>query len=80
MRICYHCEICGADIADIDVAYVDEAKLGFDCLTPQERRAIIDIDMPANTMHVQSLCDSCAGRLGFGDEPEQRPAAGYSVH
>lgn len=79
MKICYHCELCGTDIDAIDVAYVDEAKLGFDCLTAQERRAIIDVDAPANTMHVKSLCDTCAAQLGFGDEPQ--PAAGtYTVH
>lgn len=80
MKISYHCEICGADIAEINVAYVDEAKLGFDCLTTQERRAIIDVDTLADTMHVKSLCDACAERLGFEEEPRQQAAGGYTVH
>lgn len=68
MKIYYHCEMCGIDIAMLDVEHVDEAKLGFDCLTSEERKDIIDVDDLANTMHVKSLCDDCAELLGLKRE------------
>lgn len=64
MRICYHCERCGTDIAALEVASIDEHKLGFDCLTRDEREDIISMDMNADTMHVKSLCDQCAAEPG----------------
>lgn len=72
MKLCYHCEICGSDIATLDVEYVDDVKFGFDCLTGDERKAIIDVDTLANTMHVNSLCDHCITELGLDDS---EPAA-----
>lgn len=68
MKIFYHCELCGADIATLDVEYVDEMKLGFDCLTGDERAAIINMDTFANAMHVKSLCDRCIAQLGLDEE------------
>lgn len=79
MKICYHCELCGSDIAMLDVEYVDETKFGFDRLTPEEREAIIDMDTLANTMHVKSLCDSCVAELGL-DEAEPREAVQMRSH
>ena len=71
MKILYHCEICGADIAEIDMDWVDEAKLGFDCLTGDERKAIISINASADTMDVQSLCDACIKELGLEQSNEE---------
>ncbi|WIW71320.1 anti-sigma-F factor Fin [Anaerosinus gibii] len=71
MKICYHCEICGADIDEIELAVVDEKKLGFDCLTGDERKAIISVDTLSDTMDVQSLCDACIKELGLDDVQDQ---------
>ncbi|MDF2565340.1 MAG: putative protein family YabK [Massilibacillus sp.] len=68
MKIYYHCEMCGIDIAVLDVEHVDEVKLGFNCLTSDERKDIIEVDDLRNTMHVKSLCDDCAERLGLNRE------------
>ncbi|WP_110953643.1 anti-sigma-F factor Fin [Anaerosinus massiliensis] len=68
MKIYYHCELCGAAIGMLDMEYVDEVKLGFDCLTSEERQDIIEVDHFANTMHVKSLCDDCVKRLGLDRE------------
>lgn len=73
MKINYHCELCGSEIAMLDVEYVDETKFGFDCLTGDERKAIIDVDTFANTMHVKSLCDHCIGELGLDEAETELP-------
>lgn len=65
MKICYHCDVCGADIADLDMAEVDEAKLGFDCLTGEERQDIINFDPVSGTMHVKTFCDACVTKFGL---------------
>lgn len=58
MKIHYYCERCGVEIAEIDVPY-DEAKLGFDCLTSEERKDIINKDLNGDALHVKTVCDSC---------------------
>lgn len=67
MKINYHCEMCGVAIAAIDVPY-DEVKLGFDCLTSEERKDIISMDYQEDTLHVKALCDSCI--VGIDDEAD----------
>lgn len=70
MKIYYHCSCCGESIAELDLEQVDEAKLGFDCLTGDERQDIIKTDPSSNTMYVKSLCDSCIEVLGLDDEQQ----------
>ncbi|MEN6567325.1 MAG: anti-sigma-F factor Fin [Veillonellales bacterium] len=69
MKIHYTCECCGAPIDTLEVERVDEARLGFDCLTGEERRDIIKVDSLTNTIYVQSLCDACIEELGLTEEP-----------
>lgn len=80
MKIQYHCERCGVEIDEIDVNYVDEAKLGFDCLTSEERKAIIKIDNSSNTMYVQSLCDRCIVELGLDRASNVSLDNEYRIH
>jgi hypothetical protein len=68
MKIYYTCESCGAPIDMIEVAKVDEAKFGFDCLTAEERAEMIQFDALNNSLHVQSLCDACIETLGLNPE------------
>ena len=68
MRIFYTCEHCGKAVDMIEVDQIDEEKLGFDCLTPEERQDIIKIDPVSDTMHVHSLCDECIESLGVANE------------
>ncbi|MPN43213.1 hypothetical protein SDC9_190772 [bioreactor metagenome] len=70
MKISYHCGCCGESIAEIKVDQVDEVKLGFDCLTGDERQDIIKADPVTDTMYVKSLCDSCIEVLGLADEQQ----------
>ena len=65
MKICYHCDVCGADIADLEMEEIDEKRLGFDCLTGEERRDIIEFDPSTDIMHVKTFCDVCVERLGL---------------
>ena len=68
MRIFYTCAYCAAPIDILEVQQVEETKLGFDCLTEEERRDIIKIDNNANAMYVNSLCDDCIQALGLADD------------
>ncbi|MDD4600292.1 hypothetical protein SDC9_22930 [bioreactor metagenome] len=68
MKIYYTCEYCGSHIDMIEVDMVDEIRLGFDCLTGEERQDIIRTDDLNNSMYVKSLCDCCIETLGISDE------------
>lgn len=65
MKICYFCEVCGTDFADLEMTEIDEARLGFDCLTEEERQDIISLDPVSGTMHVKTFCDACVARFGL---------------
>jgi len=65
MRIYYTCDKCGDPIDSIEVDTVDEAKLGFDCLSADERQDLIRFDASAGSLHVRSLCDTCIEALGL---------------
>ena len=67
MKIHYHCEQCGQSIDSIDVQ-LDEAKLGFDVLTDEERSQLLYHDPLTNSMYVQSICDDCIESMGMMDE------------
>lgn len=68
MKIYYTCEYCQTPIGCVEVDQVDEEKFGFAALTPEEREDIIKIDVSANCMYVQSLCDDCITALGLNDD------------
>lgn len=68
MKIYYTCECCGSPIDTLEVDRLDEERLGFDCLTEEERRDIIRIDSLTDSMYVQSLCDACIEELGLAEE------------
>ena len=63
MKIYYNCEYCGEAIDMIEMDQIDEVKLGFDCLTAEERQDIIKTDLKDNVMYVSSLCDECIASL-----------------
>lgn len=68
MKIHYHCEQCGQAIDTLEVEQVDEAKLGFDALSSDERQQLIYHDALTNALYVQSLCDLCIESLGLENE------------
>ena len=65
MKLHYFCDYCSAEIDILEVNEVDEAKLGFDCLTAEERQDIIKLDASGQIMYVKALCDSCIAILGL---------------
>lgn len=66
MRVHYHCDRCGYPVAQLELDAIDEAKLGLDCLTAEERGDIIAVD-EAGTMHIKTLCDRCIDGLGLSE-------------
>ncbi len=77
MKIYYNCEYCGEAIDMIEMDQIDEIKLGFDCLTAEERQDIIKTDLKGNVMYVSSLCDECIASLGLADEGESGQGKNY---
>lgn len=59
MRVRYICDLCGAMVSDLNLEVLDEQKLGFTTLTPEERADIIRAD-GAGGLIVSSICDDCA--------------------
>lgn len=53
-------------MADLDLDYLDEQRLGFAALTPEERADIISCDSLTGVVTVKSVCDDCVtgGELG----------------
>lgn len=79
MKIYYTCEYCGDHIDILETEEIDEAQLGFDCLTEEERQDIIKIDKTTGTMYVYALCDNCIQLLGLANkQPGVSP--GIYVH
>lgn len=75
MKISYRCNSCGDHIDTLEVDELDEAKFGFDTLTPEERQDLIKIDPVTNTIQVNSICDSCIEAWGLTDNT---PSSGQS--
>ena len=63
MKIRYICENCNSTVSELEMPAIDEEKLGFNVLTPEERREIIKFDEGTGTMTVNSLCDDCIEAL-----------------
>jgi len=79
VKIHYICDCCGEPIDTLELDDIDEVKLGFDCLSGDERRDMISFDAVANAMHVQSLCDICIEAMGLAD-PGYAPGGVRYIH
>ncbi|MGA8942993.1 MAG: anti-sigma-F factor Fin family protein [Thermoactinomyces sp.] len=58
MAIRYICRHCQKSIGTIDSPLVTESQLGFDQLTPEERKDIITSDIDGNRV-VRVTCETC---------------------
>lgn len=58
MAINYVCRYCKTPLGQLDQAMLDEEQLGFNTLTPEERKDIITYDQDGN-MTVRVVCDYC---------------------
>jgi hypothetical protein len=68
MAIFYVCRHCGHPLGTIKTGSVTESQLGFDQLTPDERKDIITSDMDGNQI-VRVTCESC--QLVLENDPER---------
>jgi len=59
LRIRYICECCRGLISELQMDRLDEERLGFTCLTAEEKEDIIRYDEKAGILTVTSLCDDC---------------------
>ncbi|MFD0869621.1 Protein of uncharacterised function (DUF2757) [Chlamydia abortus] len=67
MSILYICRHCRSHVGQIDRDTVDEARLGFQFLTPGERRDIISYNPDGNVI-VKVTCDYCREALEANPE------------
>ncbi|TCS94294.1 anti-sigma-F factor Fin family protein [Hazenella coriacea] len=58
MAIEYVCRYCHATVGKLESSDLTESQLGFDQLTPEERKDIITIDTNGN-QRVRIVCESC---------------------
>ncbi|WP_373285962.1 anti-sigma-F factor Fin [Marinithermofilum abyssi] len=61
MTVTYTCRYCRSTVGKIDES-VNEMRLGFHWLTPEERKDIISYDMNGDT-HVRVVCETCQDML-----------------
>ncbi|MDX9871988.1 MAG: DUF2757 family protein [Clostridia bacterium] len=59
MRLIYICDECGKYIDEIEMGNLNEARLGFDVLTPEERDDLVHLDWSREVGTVRAICDSC---------------------
>lgn len=63
MKVRYVCGTCAALVSELNLPVIDEHRLGFDVLTPEERADIISVDSATGNIRVSSLCDECIESL-----------------
>lgn len=62
MRLIYICESCGRYIDEIEMNHINESRLGFDVLTPEEKDDLIHLDWSRQVGTVMAICDLCWAR------------------
>ena len=67
MSITYTCRHCHAFQGRIESSGITESRLGFDSLTPEERRDIIAYDFNGNVT-VKVICEHCREALEANPE------------
>lgn len=61
MRLIYICDECGRYIDEIELGNLNETRLGFDVLTPEEKQDLVHLDWGRQVGTVRAICDSCWG-------------------
>lgn len=67
MLVSYCCRYCSAPMGRLEGGALDEARLGFDFLTPEEHADIITYDSNGNVA-VRLVCDYCREALDANPE------------
>lgn len=65
VKLYYLCECCQKLMGTLEMEELDEEKLGFSCLTPEEREDIITVKQEENSIYIKSICEECASVTGF---------------
>lgn len=76
MAIEYVCRYCNTSLGFLDGNGLTEAQLGFDQLTPEERKDIITSDTDGNRQ-VRVICESCQQAL---ENNPERMISPYLFH
>jgi hypothetical protein len=68
LQIIYYCRHCHSYIGQVDGDRVDDRRLGFHSLTPEEHADIISYNKVENRAYVKTVCDFC--QLALEQHPE----------
>lgn len=69
MRLIYVCDSCKKMIGEIDLGFIDENRLGFNVLTPEEKEELLFFDWERRLGTVKAICDECWLKSGCGQNP-----------
>ncbi|PKM90067.1 MAG: DUF2757 domain-containing protein [Firmicutes bacterium HGW-Firmicutes-12] len=75
MRLIYICDECGRYIDEIEMGIINEDRLGFDVLTPEEREDLVHLDWNRQVGTVRAICDSC-----WGEGSTEKEQDGEIIH
>lgn len=70
MAIYYYCRHCGVQVGKIEQSIISTSQLGFDHLTGEERREMIEYDGSGN-VYVKVICEDCQEALERNPELHQ---------
>lgn len=76
MRLIYICDRCKNFIDEIEVDVLDEARLGFNNLTGDEKQELLHLDWGRGVGTVTSICDECLSSMS----QEMGSVYAYRVH
>lgn len=62
MAIYYYCRHCNVQVGKIEETLVSATQLGFDHLTAEEKKEMIDYDSDGN-VYVKVICEDCQEAL-----------------
>lgn len=66
MHLVYICDRCQKFIGEIDMGYIDETRLGFNILTPEEKDELLFFDWDRRMGTVKAICDDCWLKINSG--------------
>ncbi|MEC9488155.1 MAG: anti-sigma-F factor Fin [Halanaerobium sp.] len=67
MKVLYYCEYCNRLIDTLEIGQLDEAALGFDILSADERKELLAWSDNGQALFVKIICEDCEEELSSKD-------------
>lgn len=65
MKLMYYCEYCHRLVDTLEVEHLDETALGFDILSPEERKELLQWSKNGRVGFVKIICEDCEENLRY---------------